>query len=494
MRWRFRLLLIFLFASLLPLAVLGVYLAYYNEGLAIGMIGAATLATALAAGLYISFSRPLSELERGTENIASGDLKVSSEGNLPSIFGRIAENLIKVTGKMQELVSHAKTETEVVSAEANRLEMILNSIKDGVFAIDRNKQIILFNKAASDITGLKIGEAAGKHLNEILPLQKNRHLVISEWFDECLGTDMQQKAWENVTFLTKEGEQISVDAEALYIGADPNGVRMLVTFHNRTEEQQIEDMKVDFVALAAHELRTPVTIIKGYLEILEQEVGQQLDPEHQEFIRKLELSASQLAGSINNILHVSHIEHGELNLNLETADWQEIVNTTCIELKEKAASQGKDLVINSKGEIPKVSVDRVSITEVITNLVDNAIKYSSRGQQVTVNVYGTQNTVVTEVIDQGVGIPQNAIDKLFTKFYRSHRTKTSHRGTGLGLYMSKAIIEAHSGHIWVESVEGEGSTFGFELPIVAKDSSDSDNSDITRGVHGWIKNHSLYRG
>ena len=108
------------------------------------------------------------------------------------------------------------------------------------------------------------------------------------------------------------------------------------------------------------------------------------------------------------------------------------------------------------------------------------------------------NMVETRVADQGVGIPENAIDKLFTKFYRSHRTRTSHRGTGLGLYMSKAIVEAHGGSIWVESKAGEGSTFGFLLPIYDKLNPGhvalEQNNKIIRGIHGWIKNHSLYRG
>lgn len=458
-------------------------------GVALGTIAAVML----SYSLYISFRRKLTYLESAIEKIALGELGQTTELKLPGIFSSIASNLDKAGNKMQELVSRTQTETEVISAEANRLRMILNSIKDGVLAVDSNKHIILFNKAASDITGLNTEQVAGRHLNDVVPLQKNKHLVVSEWFDECIDTDMQQNNWDNVTFKTNEGENLSLDVEALYIGTDPNGVRMLITFHNRTEEQQIEDMKVDFVALAAHELRTPVTIINGYLEILDQEVGPQLDPEHKEHIRKLEVSASQLSGSINNILHVSRIEHGELNINPEVSSWPEVVKPVVDELRNKARSQNKKLVLNIEKNLPQVSVDKVSINEVITNLIDNAIKYSHRGQQITVNVYRGENTVITEVVDQGVGMPENTISKLFTKFYRSHRTKTSHRGTGLGLYMSKSIIEAHGGRIWVESVEDRGSTFGFELPQVDKNGQDSDNN-ITKGVHGWIKNHSLYRG
>ncbi|MEX0748527.1 MAG: ATP-binding protein [Candidatus Saccharimonadales bacterium] len=494
MSWHRRLLALILLTHLLPLLLLWIILEMTElTNLSLVLLLPLLTAFLFSWALYCSLSRPLSQLSADIEKVAAGNLSTRA-GTLPGVFGQISTALDTITSKLQEFVSRTQAETEVMAAEANRLRMILNSISDGVFALDSDKRIILFNKAASNITGLNIKAVAGQPVNTVLPLIRQKQLILSEWFDQCQDTDMQQTSWENVTFTNREGEELTLDIDALYIGADPNGVRLLVTFHNRTEERRVEDMKVDFVALAAHELRTPVTIIKGYLEILEEEVGPQLAPEHREFIRKLEVSATQLSGSINNILHVSRIEHGELNMNRETHEWNEIVRTVASELNQKAIAQGKSLLLNPHPKELYVSVDQVSITEVITNLIDNAIKYSKRGQKITVNVNRSKTGITTEIVDQGVGIPANAVGKLFTKFYRSHRTRTSHRGTGLGLYMSKSIVEAHGGRIWVESKEGEGSTFGFELPEVAKDSAGSDNGNITRSVHGWIKNHSLYRG
>lgn len=456
------------------------------------------IATLLALSHYFILKKSLMKIRGRTQAIASGTPIQKTETKIPSAYKMLSAELDKVAEKIDELKSRSEAETDVIHAEANRLRMILNSIKDGVFALDSNKHIILFNKAASDITGLSIESVAGKHINDVLPLAHNKQLMLSEWIDECykLGADMKQQQWEGLNYVQSEDYPLSLDVDALYTGADPNGVRVLVTFHNRTEEQQIEDMKLDFVALAAHELRTPVTVIKGYIEILENELSDQLEPEYKEFIRKLDVSAGQLAGSINNILHVSHIEHGELNLDLETVSWPDIVGSVAAELNQKAQTQNKAIVTKIEDNIPNVAADRVSITEVLTNLIDNAIKYSESGQSIEIDVWHDQQyrTVKTAVRDHGVGMPSNAIGKLFTKFYRSHRTRTSHRGTGLGLYMSKTIVEAHGGSIQVESKEGEGSTFTFELPTVAKQADDDDNEDIARGVHGWIKNHSLYRG
>ncbi len=144
-----------------------------------------------------------------------------------------------------------------------------------------------------------------------------------------------------------------------------------------------------------------------------------------------------------------------------------------------------------------MAVDKVSIYEVLNNLLDNAIKYSGAGQRIVVSSKLTQDGMVeTTIQDFGMGIPESVMPNLFDKFYRSHRSRAQIGGTGLGLYLSKAIVAAHGGQIWVRSKEGEGSTFGFTLQPysqLADAQKNSDNKEIVRGAHGWIKNHSLYR-
>ena len=480
------------------LVVLSLFAFTYldDAGQVWALLGVATLAIVFVLAQYRLLKHSARKIDTKIEAIKDSRPAENSSWTSSQIFETLETKLDELDNKFEELRSRTNAEVDVKAAEAKRLRMILNSIQDGVFALDKDKHIILFNRAASDITGLSIDVVAGKHLNEVLPLTQNKKLVLSQWIDSCQGADMQQTTWEGLTLENESEDTLSLDVYAQYIGADPSGVRTLVTFHNRTEEQQIEDMKVDFVALAAHELRTPVTAIKGYAEILNQEIADNIDSQHQEFLRRLEVSASQLAGSINNILHVSHIEHGELNLDLESVKWEEIVEGVVTELQEKARTQNKSIHTDIPEGLPTVAADRISITEVLTNLIDNALKYSQPDQEVTVQVWHdeTEQTVKTAVIDHGTGMPPNTVGKLFTKFYRSHRTRNSHRGTGLGLYMSKNIVEAHGGQIQVESKEGEGSTFTFALPTIAKQQDEDDNEDITRGVHGWIKNHSLYRG
>jgi PAS domain S-box-containing protein len=448
--------------------------------------------------LYQRLLRPINLINNHIEAIGKSDLKYRTKQGLPGEFANIGTKLNNLSGRLQEFVSHSQAETEVIVAEANRLRNVLNSINDGVFALDRGNRIMLFNKAASVITGYKIEEAAGKPLNHIVPLFRGNQTVVHEWLRANEGLARAEEQWEALTLQTSTGKQRSVDVYALYQGEDPNGIRTLITFHDRTAAQEIEDMKVDFVALAAHELRTPVTVIKGYLEILTNELFSQLNPEQIEIITKLNVSTGQLSSFINNILNVSRIEHGSLNLNFEKIDWKSLLTDTCQSLYQKALAQDKRLELLIEENLPPVAVDANSIKEVIINLVDNAIKYSPREGRIVIKAKNKQGSVETLIEDNGIGIPTTSLDKLFTKFYRSHRTRTSHPGTGLGLYMSKGIVEAHGGTIWVQSAEGIGSTFGFSLPqykVVADKVKTNDNEKgIIRGVHGWIKNHTLYRG
>jgi PAS domain S-box-containing protein len=403
-------------------------------------IGVLALIWMLATS-YIIFRKiilPLHVINSHIESIMNNNYKYRTDYKLTGAFATIGNKLNSLSDRLGEFIAHSQAETNVIASESNRLRHVLNSIKDGVFALDKGNQIILFNRAASKLTGYEIEEAAGKPVNHIVPLKRGAgQLVLFDWLKKNEGMARAEKEWEALSLQTSSGEILSVDVFALYLGEDPNGIRTLVTFNDRTAAQEIEDMKVDFVALAAHELRTPVTIINGYLEILSNELSMKADPGQDDLLRRLRVSVSQLSGFINNILNVSRIEHGSLNFSLEKTDWKKFLSDTCQILYEKAKLQEKTLELYVEENLPNVAVDTTSITEVIINLVDNAIKYSPIGSTINIKARKTSQGVETQIIDTGIGIPPNNLDKLFTKFYRSHRTKQSHYGTGLGLYVKR---------------------------------------------------------
>lgn len=498
--------IVLLLAQFIPLALVGgIYfcLARFTDTSAgtcalVGLAVGGSISAIILLSIFNIYTAALGRLYNHIVQIRNNNVEYRTAYHRKGLFGAIAERLNWLSDRMQQFETATKTESEVLLAETQRLRNVLNSIKDGIFALDKDGYIVLYNRAAERITGFSVAKAAGKPVSHILPMMRGNELILNEWLKMVDGQAFVEQHWENIRLKTENGSQKIINVDALYQGTDPNGIRTLVTFNDRTEAQQVEDMKLDFVALAAHELRTPITVIKGYIEILDDELSAKADAKQKEFFRKLEVSANQLSAIINNILHVSRIEHGNLNLKPEATDWVALIKNVSQNLAKKAEISDKKIVLKTTGIIPRVSVDRMSITEVITNLVDNAIKYSPVGSKVMISISVNNKMVETSVMDQGAGIPENDLDKLFVKFFRSHHTRGSHTGTGLGLYMCKGIVEAHGGTIWVNSKEGEGSTFGFTLPIspkVANSSSSVDNnSSIMKGVHGWIKNHSLYRG
>jgi signal transduction histidine kinase len=231
--------------------------------------------------------------------------------------------------------------------------------------------------------------------------------------------------------------------------------------------------------------------------VFEDELEGKVDDELAGFLHKMQASAQQLTAFINNILNVSRYENDQLILQLHEEKWGDIVTAAVNDMRLRAQVQGMKLNVSIAPDLPSVGADRVSIYEVISNLVDNAMKYSGSSKEVNVATkLNSEGLVETTVQDFGVGVPESAMGNLFDKYYRNYRNRAQIGGTGMGLYLAKAIVEAHGGHIWVRSKEGEGSTFGFTLQPysqLAAERKTSDNTDIVRTAHGWIKNHSLYR-
>jgi signal transduction histidine kinase len=255
---------------------------------------------------------------------------------------------------------------------------------------------------------------------------------------------------------------------------------------------------MDFIALAAHELRGPITVIRGYLDVLRDELTPVMQPDQTELIDRLNVSADRLSGYINNILNVSRYDRRHLQLHLHEDKLDQIVEGLRSDLDMRARTQNRLLSFNIPIDLPTIAADRNSLSEVISNLVDNAIKYSNEGGQIIVTAAVKGNFVECTVQDFGIGIPGNLVQNLFSKFYRSHVSRSTVAGTGLGLYISKAIVESHGGQIWVSSTEGQGSTFGFTLPVYATVAdkllaSDNANEGIIESAHGWIKNHAMVR-
>lgn len=376
---------------------------------------------------------------------------------------------------------------------------VANSMPLPLLVLDKDQNILFANKALCDYLKRSEADTIGQNIYSVLDLSFPSEETLDKWLAHAKkDTAVATKTWERVR-LNLQGERTRrmFDLAAYYNQANPEGFEtMLVLFDHPSYTQ--DDDAVGFIALAVHELRTPVTLLRGYIDALEEDLDGKLNAEDAEFVHKMKAAAESLTAFINNMLNVARIENDQLVLKLHEDTWPAIVDAAVSDLSLRARIQGVTLMAEVAPNLPAVGVDRVGMYEVLINLIDNAIKYSGRSADKKVIITSRLNKegmVETTVQDFGSGIPSSILPNLFEKFYRSHRSRNQVGGTGLGLYLSKSIIDAHGGRIWVDSKEGEGSTFGFTIfpyAKLAEEKKNGDNNDISRGAHGWIKNHSLY--
>jgi signal transduction histidine kinase len=286
---------------------------------------------------------------------------------------------------------------------------------------------------------------------------------------------------------------------ASYSKDDSENHEVLIAMFDKTASYEEDDQNLSFISLVVHEIRTPLSLLLGYVELFEQELGGKLDPEMTKFMHQMKIAGQSLAAFVSNILTVARFESNQLELQLTEENWGTILTQAISDMQLRAQLQGFTIEAHIPDGLPPVGANPVTASEVIINLIDNAIKYSQHAVKKTIiiNVGMTADGMVeTTVKDFGVGIPANVIPHLFEKFYRNYRNRAHIGGTGLGLYLCHMIVEAHGGHIWVQSQDGQGATIGFTLKpynTLASDIKNRNNTDIVHSSHGWVKNHSLYR-
>lgn len=323
--------------------------------------------------------------------------------------------------------------------------------------------------------------------------------AFNRWLQQCREQSVHaEQTWLRVPdrILGEEGRHI-YNVSVNYEKGSKSEV-VLVAF-DATSVFQPEDDELDFIAFAAHELRGPITVIRGYLDVLDIELGDQLRPDQKELMKRLIVSSNRLTGYINNILNTSKYDRRHLKLHLVEDTIANIYDTIRDDMMLRASSQNRLLAVNFPDDLPTVAADHTSISEVISNMIDNAIKYSNEGGAITVGASANRDFVTVSITDHGIGIPANIIGNLFHKFYRSHRSRETVAGTGIGLYLCKAIVESHGGSIEVISTEGSGSTFSFTVPTYSSVSdklqaNDHTNAGLISTNQGWIRNHAKFKG
>lgn len=388
------------------------------------------------------------------------------------------------------VATHTTSEKPAESVPTLFKEMADN-LPCGLVALGKDGKILYANSHAP----ARQGTNGGQELTLIFEQNDD----FNRWLAACKANKVRDTyLWTRVADnLPDEGERRIYDVAAYYQKNDTSTIEVILVAFDRTAIYQPDQEDMDFIALAAHELRGPITVIRGYLDVVKQELNGKLSAEQQQLLDRLQVSAERLSGYVTNILNVSRYDRHQFKMHPQEEQLIDILKSLVPDLALRATTQHRKLTFKIPQNLPSIAVDRSSVSEVLTNLIDNAIKYSHEGGEVLIAALPKEDMLEITVQDVGIGMPESVMGGLFNKFYRSHRSRQSVGGTGLGLYICKAIIEAHGGSIWVRSVEGQGSTFGFTLPTYASVADTLDKGDnqraITQRSEGWIKNHAMYR-
>lgn len=422
-------------------------------------------------GMAQTIVHPIQQLQEGVSYVITGNLThrlhITSGDEIEELgnsFNTMAQNL-------DEAFEKVKSDKKIISAERNKMAVALASIADGVIVTDLDRHIILANQAVENLIGLPTTTAIGKKLDELFTIYDQDQILSTTTYcpirtDGFEGTVFNR---DNLKLMNHENKQISITLTVGTIKEAKNAnIGAILIIHDVTKERQLEEMKLDFVSMAAHELRTPLTSIIGYLLVYIHENEKNFTAEQATFLNRIKISTEQLIALVENLLSVSRIERGVFSVNPEPINWPELVGQTITGLLSRAKEKQQTLTFQPPTQnIPEIKADRIRITEVLTNLVANALNYTGPKGSITVSIEYKDNMVVTHVQDTGQGIPREALPHLFSKFFRvSGKLEQGSKGTGLGLYISKEIVAMHGGKIWVESELGKGSTFSFALPLV----------------------------
>lgn len=353
------------------------------------------------------------------------------------------------------------------SIERQKMEAVMNSMGDAVFALDKNKKIILVNPIAMELIGMEKNKIIGKKYNKMYKfILEKEGTEITDFIDEIYKEGKTTSISDRTVLVNKNGELIPVSDSAAPI-KDNQGkvIGCVVIFRDVTRERKIDRAKSEFVSVASHQLRTPLSAIKWFLELLTSEVAGQLSDEQKQYLNQIIASNDRMIRLVNELLSASRLETGNLTVRKKMTNLNLIVKEAFDEILPKTLEKKQKFTLETDTPLP-INSDTVILKQIIDNLITNANRYTPSMGTINVRTYAKDNQAVFEVKDNGYGIPENQKEKLFSKFFRADNIITKQTdGTGLGLYVVKSAIETLGGKVWFESEENKGSTFYFSLPL-----------------------------
>jgi two-component system phosphate regulon sensor histidine kinase PhoR len=452
------------------------------------IIAVDVLAMLFVAAVVLLFTnrltRPIIRLTAVAEQIGGGNFAARASHTANDELGRLSAALNAMAARLEDSyrgleakVSERTHELETAQiklrANVQRDEALLASMGDGVIATDRDGTLVLINKAAEELMKISRQDALGKKYHDLWTMEDEKGVAVPDEerpLQRALTSGQQLK--DNSHYLVRKDQTgdtivrfpVSLGVAPVILNNETIGT--ISVFSDITHEKQVDRMKTEFISLASHQLRTPLSAIRWFTEMLITGDAGKLEPEQQEFVGNINESTLRMIALVNSLLNISRIESGRIIVDPKPTDLQKLVHGVVNDLKAKTEAKQQTLIVNVHQDLPEIKLDPRLIGQVYLNFLTNAIKYTPKGGEISVFISRKGDELISQVTDTGMGIPKSEQDHVFQKFFRAaNAVKVETDGTGLGLYLVKAIIESSGGKVWFESIEGKGTTFWFSLPM-----------------------------
>jgi len=401
-------------------------------------------------------------LENRRDNIRLKEINQKVKDLIAGDYSQVLDlqgstEITNITNNLNDLSEVIRLTQENLEQESKRLNSILSYMTDGVLATNRRGQITMINDMAKKQLGVQKEDVLNKSILELLKIEDEYEL-------RDLITQIPELTIDSQDV---NGEYLSLRVRFALVRRESGFISGLVAvLHDTTEQEKEERERRLFVSNVSHELRTPLTSVKSYLEALDE--GALYDPVAPDFIKVSLDETNRMMRMVTDLLHLSRIDNATTQLDVELINFTAFI-TFILNRFDKMRSQDEEKKYEIVRDYPInsvwIEIDTDKMTQVIDNILNNAIKYSPDGGKITVSMKTTDDQMILSIKDQGLGIPKQDLPKIFDRFYRVDRARSrAQGGTGLGLAIAKEIIKQHNGFIWAKSEYGKGSTFTIVLP------------------------------
>jgi two-component system NtrC family sensor kinase len=332
-------------------------------------------------------------------------------------------------------------------AERFRLESILTGIEEALVVVDHDRRLVLINRKACEAFGITEQNVIGKRVSDVFPASELLEILV----------DPDHSGPSRIEVNLADGRVLNAQITAL------SEIGLVVTMQDITHLKELDRIKGDFVNTVSHDLRSPLTAILGYVELIGR-VGP-LNPQQREFIHRIEISVNNITALINDLLDLGRIETG-FDVRKEVVPIAALIQYTVDGMKNRLSEKNQNLQLTVADDLPPVLGNPIRLRQMLSNLINNAIKYTPVGGTITVLAHAEAGQIILQFSDTGLGIPPADLPYVFDKFYRASNVPLDAPGTGLGLAIVKSIVENHRGRVWVDSALGHGTSFTIVLPTV----------------------------